>query len=664
MMSLKASPKNNPTKKNIPEPQTLSVDGLDICKAPISQNDEVVPEKSNSYTSKLPTRRLVQIGFYDPDDNLISPAKEVYIEANTLLNELVLTLQDLLDLNTAAASRERLKTKSIQLRILDHESYQNFPWPKIEIKDGNCELDCGGKLIWDQLESMDSNWTKSREILLKHDTNLKKIQHSILVVQTISSNENTSSLPGPIPTTDNVGIINRKLEMEPNFKKKDDQDHSAVRIPEISSGTEFHNQKIKDEAVSMKPIDKNKNDIEEKLEHEGNDNIQKKIDKKALTQIENPNRKSEGVGNLKIQEEQEETIASLSQCQIISPSEVWVEEQNKKQTNNILSIENLQLSADIERENSTEQIILSSESTTPCWSDCDEVTENDELLTKNGYFKNREDSHKDSEPGKIRPGLTRDLEKYRRFHESAISYANEDEDAFFPSTPKSITEVYFVDETRETSSKKHQATQLDLDKIVKDAVVRKLNKIRCGYLDPLASPIFNLNEDMIYNQQALYDQGFNQYMNISQEQNELQQLELMYGSNLCEQKDEFFSKNTPAYFMSPSAQDYGIMLGVNTEQQNSLNDYGTNPLKNMSHNLPYTNGAIANYLNNDYNMDNLMGLPYTNPYTQGNPGAYFLNNSYQLGTENSNFNPTYMLKNQMNIPSPLVWNRAHSHGVF
>ncbi|POS87020.1 hypothetical protein EPUL_002062 [Erysiphe pulchra] len=654
-MSLKASPKSTPINLEL---QSLSINESDIYETP---QIEILPEKSNSHASKLPTSRLVQTSFYDPDDNLISPVKEVHIEAKTPLNELVMALQDLLDVNTTATSRERLQTKSIQLRILNNESYQNFPWPKSEVKDGNYELGSGGKLIWDQLENMNSNWTKSREILLNYDKNLKKIEHPILVVQTIRGDEDTNSPSSPISKTDIVGIFNRKLEMEPNFKKEDDQVYSAVRLPENFVSMEIENQKIKDEDEinSIKLIDKNKNEIEEKIECGINDQIPKKIDEKASNQIESQKRKSEGVGNLEIPEEQEETVPSFFQLQIKSPSELWLEGQNKQQANNIFSIENLPLSEDLEKEISKEHILLSSESTTPCWSDCDEVTE-DELSTPNGYFKNRKDSNIDFRFEKKSPRSSRDLEIYRRFHESAISYANEDEEAFFPSTPKSIPEVY---ETRNTLNEKHQTTKLDLDKIVKDAVVRKLNKIKNGYLDPLVSPIFNLNEDMIYDQQALYGQGFNQDMSISQEQNELQQLELMYGYNLYEQGDKIFSQNSPAYFMSPSAKDYGSMLGINPDQ-NLLNDYGTNSLNYMSHNLPYINSAIANYPNNDYYINNLVGLPYTNHYPLGNQGAYPLNNSHQLGFGNSNFNPTYMLKNQMNIPSPVMWTRAHSHGVF
>lgn len=662
-MSLKTSPKSTPTEK-VPDPESPSNDESDIYEIPTSQDIEINPKIFNSHTSKLLSSRLVQVRFYDPDGNLISPAREVHIEAKTLLNEVVQKLQDLLVVNTTATSREFLQAKSIQLRILDHESYQNFLGSKSEVKGGDYEPGHDGKLIWDQLENMDFNWTKSLEILLKNEKNPVKSEHSFLVVQTIPFTEDTSSLPGLVSRTDNESILNSKLETEPNLKR-DDREYSEVKLTETLIGMETHNQKEqdKDETNSMKLIDKNKNEPKKKIEYRGNDHILKQIDEKMTTPIGNLNQKSKGVGNLKIREEQEATLPNFFQCQITSPLELCVEGQNRRQANNKICIRNLQLSENMERESNKEQIILSSENTTPCWSDCEEVIEDNELSTQSEYFKNRKDTHKEFRSGRISLRSSRDLEIYRRFHESAISYANEDEEAFFPSTPKSIPEVHIIDETRKTFSEKHQATQLDLDKIVKDAVVRKLNKIRHGYLDPLASPIFNLNEDMIFDQQALYSQGLNQDMSMSQEQIELQQLELLYGYNLCEQGDEFFSKNSPTYFMSPAAKDYGSMLGINPEQ-NLPSNYGANSLNYIGHNLPYINSTIANYPNNDYNMDNVAGLPYMNPYTMGNPGAYLLNNSHQLGSGNSNFNPTYILRNQMNIPSPPMWNRVHAHGVF
>lgn len=645
--SLKAIPINRDT-----ENQSKFINGKEILEISVCQDSEVLSEGTKSHTSKLLASHPVKISFYNPQDSLISPVKEAHIEEKTSLEELASTLQDLLEGITTGLC-EPYQIKSVHLRILNQESYRNFSWPTPETKDGNDIQEYSEKLIWDQLEKMEADWIKFRSKILTDDKNPKKIRYPILVVQTIRSYEDTRSLPNP---ADNELTSTQKLTISSNSEKEDVEKSVIGSVSEIPFFTKRHNTEtnFKDDENIGKPIIENENEIEEGFEIRNKDLMPKNLVEKASTQLEMQNREIVENGDPKIQE----TLPSQLKSQMDSP-DPSMEEQNKSSISNIVPIENLQTIGDLEKRKINAQIIPS-ESAFTCLPDCHEI--DNKLSSQDKGLKTTTNSFKDFKAGYLSPKLTRDLEKYRRFHESAVSYANEDEEVFFPLTPDSTPKLYNVSENQQALGDKHQITQLDLDKIVKDAISRKMNKKRISNLELQVSPILNLSEDMIYDQQYLLGQGFTQDMSISQEQSELQQLELMYAYNMYEQGDKTHNQISPGYYLSPISKNYAGMPSMIPEQ-NLLSDYGVDELNYMGHNLPYISGGIVDYPNNDYNPNNLYSSPYSTPNMLGSSGAYYMNNSYHFDSGYPHINSKYVLKNRMNIPSPRMWNKAHSRGV-
>ncbi|TQS36972.1 hypothetical protein Golomagni_02570 [Golovinomyces magnicellulatus] len=654
--------------------------GIIVLKSPypgnnITQATGILSRQIKSDALKLLPSRSIRITFYDSFDKPLFSIKETCITAETQLKDLVITLQNLLDNTITAEPQESLLVKKILLRGSIHQSCDRFSSNISQSKDTSDGVILNRKVESDHVEEMGIYWTKIRDIvLIDEESFIQRIGTPILEVYTIHKDLNVQ--PDSIAEAKDADACKHEIATpsKPSTALNDSIIVESSGILQISDDS----VREKNELGSLKTaIDENKDGVRQHDRSEKQDsrdeemmenNLIKRTVTKSNPEILNPiesrkkkEKKENNSTDLPIDKfpnlvKEQSPSYSHTSFPIKSPKN-WGGDQKVRGLNKAkatLYLENLDRN----------------KSVTAHWS-------NNNSFVENGFpvqevdIEDKVPLTTESRTGRITPKLAKELEIYRRSHESAISYANEDEEAFFPSSPTTVPIASTPREARSLFNEKRQMTQLDLDKIVKDAVVRKMNRRRNANLNNLTNLEGNWNNDMIMDQLVFHSPGLTPDFSYNQEYIEFHQGENMHPGNLDESKEKMSGNDdphSPMYYSSPYNQTNTRITGINAEKpyfvMNSFNPLEAESFSHMNQNLNFINSGIDGYVYDDYNTANLFDVAGGNSCAPKNSGGYFMDHGRLNGSDGCKNLPTGFFNNQMKFQDQFAWNRGYTNGIY
>lgn len=592
-------------------------------EATLTQSTKILSDEITLYTPNRLTSRLLQIKFYNSDDSL-SLTKEISLTPMIELEDLTLKLQGFLNKSLSAGNREISLVDSVQISILT-EPRQSFPWLKTSIENTNEDTDdLSERLTCNSMkEKMNLFWACFRDLLLIDDHEItKNYGFPVLKVKTVLSTNKLKCSRGGI-LTDDSHILDAKLK---DISSPVNENGVLVkRTPAIfersapeNPGTDCETQRnwipqsITDHTMkSQRQETENGSKIKE-AEKTVNDDISIKY--------EAPNRDNKKFNDSENQRNEENSPSDLFLGQFFDLKEQW---EKCSQTGNpftIYSNKDLGIQEGLDVENNIHSLFSMihpnhMDEISAYWNGYDYHI--DGSLSAKIAAPNYKDSfYRGAEIDSVDTRLMKDLEKYRKMHESAISYADEDEEAFFPPTPNPDKTIGTSVREEPNLNGKRQMTQLDLDKIVKDALTRKMNKLKSAHQYPsLASPNLNWCDGMTDNRLGAIGNNFDPNLNIFLEHDKVLPPEKIYPYGFCDSGESMFGNSRqhfPAYYnIGHPDQIYETMSHIDPEliplvTLSSPNNDNIDTLEFMSQNLHNIDNAMMIQPANNLNMVNFL----------------------------------------------------------
>ncbi|RKF77181.1 hypothetical protein GcC1_066018 [Golovinomyces cichoracearum] len=662
------------------EHQTEEINRLDSLDSGynITQFTGILSHKITLDAPKLLPDRSIRISFYNPFDKPLFSIKDTYITAKTQLKDLIITLQNLLDNTIASESLESLLVKKIMFRGSIHQSCDRFSSHKSQFKDNSGRLILTQKADYGHVEKMGIYWTKIRDtILIDEESFIQRNKTPILEVYTIHKDLNAQS-ESMVEVKDATDCQNEiATPLKPNAGRNDSIIVEALGILQIPNDSMRDKNEL---GCSKTSINENKGDFQqfersEKQESGDKEMAESNLIERMVTErnpetsnpIEDRKKKEkkensqadfliDNVPSL-VRPQEKEQSPSYSHTSFITSPKNWGGDRKARGLNKAkatLYLENLDRN----------------KFTTSHWSNHSSFVE-DGFSVKEVDNEDKIPLTPESRAGRLTPKLAKELEIYRRSHESAISYANEDEEAFFPSSPTTIPTASTTRESRSFFNEKRQMTQLDLDKIVKDAVVRKMNRRRNANPNTLTNLEGNWNNDMAMDRLLFHSPGFTQDLSYNQEYIEFHQGENLPPGKLDESKEKMGGNDdprSPMYYSSPCNQTDIGMSSIKAEipyfMMNSFNPLEAESFHHMNQNLNFINSSIDGYANDAYSTGNLFDVAGGNYCAPRNSGGYFMDYSRHNGSDGGKNLPTHFFNNQMKFQDQFSWNRAYSNGIY
>ncbi|RKF73822.1 hypothetical protein GcM1_242070 [Golovinomyces cichoracearum] len=627
---------------------------------------------------KLLPDRSIRITFYNPFEKPLFSIKNTYITAETQLKDLVITLQNLLDNTIASEPHESLLVKKIMFRGSINQSCDRFSSHKSQFKDNTCGQIFTQKADSGHVEEMGIYWTKIRDTILSDEEGfIQRNKTPILEVYTIHKDLNAQS-ESMVEVKDATACQNDiATSLKPNAGRNNSIIVEALGILQIPNDSMRDKNEL---GCSKTSINENKGEFQqydrsEKQESGDKDMAESNLIERIVTErnpvtsnpFEDRKKKEEKENNQTdflidnvpslVRPEAKEQSPSYSHTSFITSPKNWGEDRKARGLNKAkatLYLKNLDRN----------------KSTTAHWSNDNSFVE-DRFSVQEVDNEDKIPLTPESRAGRLATKLAKELEIYRRSHESAISYANEDEEAFFPSSPTTIPTASTTRESRSFFNEKRQMTQLYLGKIVKDAVVRKMNRRRNASPNTLTNLEGNWNNDMAMDRLLFYSPGFTQDLSYNQEYIEFHQGENLLPGNVDESKGKMGGNDdprSPMYYSSPYNQTDIGMSSINSEipyfMMNSFNPLEAESFHHMNQNLNFTNSGIDDYANDDYSTANLFDVASDNYYAPKNSGGYFMDHSCYNRSDGGKNLPTHFFNDQTKFQDQFSWNRAYSNGVY